>query len=127
MKVRNVLHSDVVCIEAWQTVREAARLMHEGKFSCLPVTSGGELVGIITERDIVEAMACSEEPQQAGVFDYMTETPNTVRSDDDCSVAVTEMLAAGIRHLPVVDDGASLVGIVSARDLLPLAGTGAVE
>lgn len=126
MKVQRVLHPEVVCIEAWQTLREAAKVMHDAKIGCLPVVSGDELNGIITERDIVEAMAEADDPQNACVFDYMTETPNTVRPEDDCSVVATEMLAAGFRHLPVVDGG-RLVGIVSARDLLPLATAGVVE
>lgn len=126
MKVQRVLHPDVICIEAWQTLREAARVMHESRIGCLAVVSGDELNGIITERDIVEAMAKAEDPQNACVFDYMTEAPATLRPDDDCSVAATEMLAAGCRHLPVMDGG-RLVGMVSARDLLPLATAGQIE
>jgi CBS domain-containing protein len=115
MKVHSVYHPNAMCIEAWQSLRTAARLMTAGHTSCLLVTAGDDLVGIITERDLVEALA------SAVVFDFMSENPKTVTLDDDCSVAVTEMLAAGCRHLPVMD-GEKLVGIVSARDLLPLAG-----
>jgi CBS domain-containing protein len=123
MKVRSVFHPNAVCIEAWQSLRTAARLMSTGEFSCLPVMSGDDLVGIITERDLVEALASVDRPASAVVFDFMSENPKTVLVDDDCSVAVTQMLAAGCRHLPVLDHE-KLVGIVSARDLLPLAGAG---
>jgi CBS domain-containing protein len=126
MKVQRLFHHDVVAIEAWQTLHEAATRMHEGGFSCLPVLSGGELVGIITERDIVEAVAAQARPGVVTVLEYMTEAPRTILASDACSVAATRMLAAGCRHLPVVD-GDSLVGILSARDLLPLATTGSVE
>ena len=126
MKVERVLHPDVISIESWQTLREAAKAMHEGRIGCLAVVSGEELNGIISERDIVEAVAEAEDPQNACVFDYMTETPCTVKPDDDCSVAATEMLAAGCRHLPVMEGG-RLVGMVSARDLLPLATAGQIE
>lgn len=125
MKVRNVFHPDPVAIEAWEGLRAAARLMHEHGVSCLPVKSDDDLIGIITERDVVEAMAVDEVPHRAKVFEHMTERPQTVELDDDCAVAVTEMLAVGCRHLPVVDRG-RIVGIVSARDLLPLATAGAV-
>lgn len=126
MKVRKVFETHVVTIEAWESVREASRRMRNGGFSCLPVMSGGALIGIITERDIVEAVAGGGEPDKATVFDYMTEDPKTVSADDDCSVAATEMLAVPCRHLPVVDR-TGLIGIVSARDLLPLAMAGRVE
>jgi CBS domain-containing protein len=124
MKVRRVFTPNAQCIEGWESVREAARRMHDGGFSCLPVISGEDLLGIITERDVVEAIATSDHLQTATVFDYMTEAPRTIHLDDDCSAAAAKMLAIGCRHLPVVDDG-RLVGIVSARDLLPLASAGA--
>jgi CBS domain-containing protein len=122
MRVNKVFHPNPVSIEAWQSLRVAARLMSTGEFSCLPVVSGDDLVGIITERDLVEALASTDRPASTPVFDYMSEGPKTVGLDDDCSLAVTEMLATGCRHLPVMDHG-KLVGIVSARDLLPLAAT----
>jgi CBS domain-containing protein len=126
MKVRTVFHPKPVCIEAWQSLRAAARLMSAGEFSCLPVVAGDDLVGIITERDLVEALATTERAASAIVFDHMSEEPKTVALDDDCSVAITRMLATGCRHLPVMDDE-KLVGIVSARDLLLLAATANTE
>jgi CBS domain-containing protein len=126
MKVQRVFHPNAIHAEGWESVREAARRMRAGGFSCLPVVSGDELVGILTERDVVEAVAANDDLELVTVFDYMTEAPKTVGADDDCSVAVTEMLAVGCRHLPVME-GTRLIGIVSARDLLPLATSGVVE
>ena len=126
MKVRKVFHSRAITIEAWETLHEAATRMRAGGFSCLPVVSAGDLVGIITERDIVEAFAAGVDSHQASVFDYMTEDPKTVSPDDDCTVAATEMLWTGCRHLPVME-GSRLIGMVSARDLLPLATTSRIE
>jgi CBS domain-containing protein len=125
MKVQRVFSPKVECIEGWESLREAARRMHGGGFGCLPVVSGDDLLGIITERDVVEAVAEAEHPELATVFDYMTEAPRTIRPDEDCTLAATKMMAAGCRHLPVVDGG-KVVGIVSARDLLPLATAGTV-
>lgn len=122
MKVSKVFHRGAARVEAWQTLGEAARLMKARGISCLAVMSGDDLVGIITERDLVEALAGSDRPGSAPVFDYMSEEPKTVTVEDECSVAVTEMLATGCRHLPVMDHE-KLVGIVSARDLLLLAAT----
>lgn len=125
MKVRRVFSPHAMCIEGWESVRQAAKRMHEAGISCLPVVSGDDLIGIITERDVVEAMAAGESAAGAAVCDYMTEAPRTIEPDDDCTVAATQMLATGCRHLPVVENG-KLVGIVSARDLLPLATSGIV-
>ncbi len=126
MKVSKVFHRSAVSVEAWQTLRDAARLMKAGGFSCLPVMSGDDLVGIITERDLVEALADNDRAASAPVFDYMSEEPKTVALNDECSLAVTEMLTAGCRHLPVMEDE-KLVGVVSARDLLLLAATSTAQ
>ncbi len=120
MKVRRVFHHNAVSVEPWATLRSAAKQMHEGGFSCLPVVSGEELLGIITERDLVEALAADERPEASTVFSHMSEAPETVGPDDECSDVVTKMLSLGCRHLPVMEGG-KMVGIVSARDLLPLA------
>lgn len=124
MKVRRVFHEHAISIEPWVTLRDAARRMREGGFSCLPVVSGEELMGIITERDLVEALAADEHPEASTVFSHMSEAPQTVGPDDECADAVAMMLSLGCRHLPVVDAG-RLVGVISARDLLPLAATAA--
>ena len=118
MKVRWVYHPNVVTIDGWEKVDEAARRMREGGFGSLPVMSGDDLMGIITEHDVVQAVA-EGQSGTASVFDYMTEAPKTIRADDDCLVAATQMLAIGCRHLPVVESG-KVIGMVSARDLLPL-------
>lgn len=120
MKVRRVFHHDAASIEPWATLREAARQMHEGGFSCLPVVAAGDLLGIITECDLVEALAGDDQPEASTVFSHMTEAPQTITPDDDCAEAVTKMLSLGCRHLPVMEDG-KMVGILSARDFLPLA------
>lgn len=120
MKVRGLYHRNAVCVEPWHTLKDAARVMKEGGFSCLPVILNGDIVGIITERDLVDAVAGAKRAGQAHVVDFMNEDPVTVGPDDDSAVAATRMLALGCRHLPVMEDG-KLVGIVSARDLLLLA------
>lgn len=120
MRVRSFYHPTAVSVRPWDTLREAAKRMQEGRFSCLPVLVQDDVIGIITERDLVEAVAASDRPAEGHVVDYMTEGAVTVTLDDDNAVAATRMLAIGCRHLPVMEDG-KLVGIVSARDLLLLA------
>jgi CBS domain-containing protein len=120
MKVRRFYRPHAICIEPWDTLGEAATRMCESHVSCLPVVLKGEVAGILTERDLVEAVANGDRPAAAHVADYMSEGPVTVSLDDDSSVAATRMLAIGCRHLPVMD-GPNLVGMVSAQDLLLLA------
>jgi CBS domain-containing protein len=120
MKVRRFFRPTTVYLEPWNTLREAATRMRELGFSCLPVVLKGDVVGIITEADLVEAVANGTVPSEQHVVDYMSESPVSVSPDDDGAVAATRMLAIGCRHLPVLDNG-KLVGIVSAADLILLA------
>lgn len=117
MKVRRFFRPSAECVKPWDSLREAAKRMRSGGFSCLPVLVNGEVVGIVTERDMVEAVANTDRTSEAHVVDYMSEGPVTVSLDDDSSVAATRMLAIGCRHLPVMESE-KLVGMVSAQDLL---------
>ena len=83
----------------------------------LVVMDGDDLLGIITERDLMKSVARALDPEQATVSDLMTKDVITVTSDTHLFEAARLMAARWIRHLPVVDDG-GIVGMVSQRDLV---------
>lgn len=125
MKVRRFYRPGATCTSPAETLGEAARKMRRSGLSCLAVIDEGQVAGIVTERDVVEAVANGAHPAQARVLDYMNDGSVTVSLDDDSATATLKMLVIGCRHLPVVE-GKQLVGTVSARDLhLLLAGDGA--
>ncbi len=99
-----------------ETMLGAATRMRRYEVSALPVYRRHRLVGIITERDVVAAIADGADPATTKVADYMTDRPVTVRPDEDLEVAARRMATLGVRHLPVVDGG-RLVGVLSMRDL----------
>ena len=82
------------------------------------VRSGREgLGGIVTERDVLRAVAAGSNLATEPVTSWMTPGPDTVPADMTVDEAAVWMVAAGYRHLPVVD-GSEILGIVSVRDLL---------
>lgn len=99
------------------TLADAAETMIEAGVGSLAVVDGRTLAGILTERDIVEAVADGADPDEAMVAEWMSESPDTVKPDADVEDAATWLLEMGYRHLPVMD-GDELLGIVSIRDLL---------
>jgi CBS domain-containing protein len=117
MKIRSVYRQDAACVTPADTLQEAARRMRASGQSVLPVLDGGQVIGIVTERDLVEAVANGVAGARAQVFSYTNDGSVTVTLDDECDVAEMKMLAIGCRHIPVVAAG-QLVGMVSIRDVL---------
>ncbi len=100
------------------SVLEAARLMNEHRIGSLVVTDPfGELVGIITERDILTRVVTAQrDPTTAQVSEVMTRNVISCCPDTSLNDVRRIMTLQHIRHLPVVDHG-SLVGMISIGDL----------
>ncbi|HLF40427.1 MAG TPA: CBS domain-containing protein [Acidimicrobiia bacterium] len=82
------------------------------------VGSPDRLLGIVSERDIVAALARGADPDVATAAGVMTTDIVSVRIGDTLYDAAVDMLDVGIRHVPVVDDHGAVTGVVSVRDLL---------
>jgi CBS domain-containing protein len=96
----------------------AARLQNKD-ISALVVLDGYRLAGILSERDIVRAVADRRDLAEGTAGEYMTSAPATVGLDTPLAEVARRMQAFGVRHLPVVVAG-DVLGMVSARDLLEL-------
>jgi len=108
----------VYSIESDRTVLEAARFMMEHRIGALPVLSWDELIGIISERDIMNrVVAVGRQPGTTRVSEVMTPRPRTVPSDETVENCLFLMREFGFRHLPICD-GKNLKGLVSSRDIL---------
>lgn len=100
------------------TLGDAVRAMIDTRVGAVLVTGpGGELVGILTERDFLSKVAGVPGYERLPVAEFMTRSPETVAPTDPLVSALGKMDAGGYRHLPVVADGKP-VGVVSVRDVL---------
>jgi CBS domain-containing protein len=118
MKVRDVASSEVVAVGPMQSLREATQVMVKHKVGSAVVQDAEQLVGILTERDVLTAVANGAEPDDVSVQDIMTPEVVTVGPDLDLHEAAGEMARRRIRHLVVYDSG-KLLGVLSVRDVLP--------
>jgi CBS domain-containing protein len=118
VKVRQIASSAVVTVGPTQTLREAARLMATHRVGSAVVQDAEHLAGILTERDVLKAVAAGAEPERSTVQDFMTSDVVTVGPEWDLIEAAGEMARRRIRHL-VVYDGGQLLGVLSVRDVLP--------
>ena len=82
------------------------------------VMADGKLIGIVTERDLVAAIADGVNPIQARADVVMSAEPATVGQDEEVAVVAMKMMRLGIRHLPVLDRAGQPIGLLSARDLV---------
>lgn len=106
-------------IEATASVAEAARIMRDHNFgSLLVVNTGGQLAGIITERDILgKIVATLADPSETSVSAVMTREVITVSPDTPIDQVQHLMSSGHVRHVPVLADGLPM-GMISARDLM---------
>src|SRR6201984_3089449 len=108
----------VYSVEATRTLLEAARFMMEHNVGALPVLRNGELVGILSERDIMNrVVAVGRTPGTTAVSEVMTANPRAVPADETIEECLFIMREFGFRHLPIVD-GKELKGLVSLRDMI---------
>lgn len=105
-------------IEADKTALEGARFMMEHNIGALPVLRDGELVGIFSERDIMNrVVAAGRGPGTTKISEVMTANPKSVSVTETVENCVFLMREFGFRHLPITD-GKQLKGLVSLRDIL---------
>jgi len=117
MKIARFVRPRNAYVEPYETLRTAAARMRTSGLSALPVIAQGAVVALVTERDLVKAMAVADRPGSALVADVMRSGPVTVAPEDPTPTALLRMLAIGCLDLPVVSDR-KLVGSVAARELL---------
>ena len=98
-------------------VLDAINKMNQHKIGAVLVLHDGHVAGIFTERDVLRLVASGGDPVVETVAAWMTMYPDSFLPDMDVKEAADWMLAAGYRHLPVVEEGA-LIGMASIKDIL---------
>jgi CBS domain-containing protein len=118
LKVSELPPGRLFSVRPQTKLAEVAREMRQEDIDSVAVMDDGRLLGIITERDLVRAIADGVDPKQATASVVMTSNPATVGTEEDISVVALKMMRLGIRHLPVVDAMGKPVGLLSARNLV---------
>ena len=121
MKTEQLMTPEVVTIDKDRKLSDALEIMEKHRISRLVVVNEGKIVGIVTDKDILEVMGSSRYanklPSSLHVSTAMSRGVITVGKEADVSEAARLMLRHRIKSLPVVNDG-ELVGIVTTTDLL---------
>ncbi len=116
--IREVMTPDPACVSPDEVLVDAAQAMSKGDFGAVVVVeNGGNVRGILTDRDIVvRAVAEGKDPAATEIREVFTTEPTTLAPDDSLDQAVEALRESHVRRLPVVE-GSEVVGIVSIGDL----------
>lgn len=118
MQVKDIMTRTTRFIPKSASLREAGEVMGNDDIGFLPVRDGGQLVGVVTDRDIVTRAATHDRPfDDLVVEDVMSPQAHAVRADLPVPGAARAMRLKGVRRLLVIDDSQQLVGVVSVGDL----------
>jgi CBS domain-containing protein len=123
MQIRHVLQQkghDIIAISPTATMGDAAQLLAKKRIGAVIVRSNaGGLAGILSERDLVRAIA-TEGAAALGreVLTYMTKSVATCRETDTVEDLMEMMTRGRFRHVPVLDEGLSLCGLISIGDVV---------
>jgi CBS domain-containing protein len=117
MTLGDFMSREVLSVAPEDTIGEAAQRMADSNVGSSVVLEHGRLIGILTERDLLRAMAQRVHPSEARVREWMTAEPVAVSESTTADEAARLMVGNGFRHLPVVD-GDRTLGVVSLRDVM---------
>jgi CBS domain-containing protein len=120
VKVKDLPPGRLLSVDPETTIAEVAKRMRKDDSDSVAVMSEGRLVGIITERDLVRAIADGIDPEHARADVVMTADPATVDADEDVAMVAVKMMRLSVRHMPVVNKAGKPVGLVSARNLVAI-------
>ena len=118
MLVKDVMKREVATVGPDASLGSAARMMRDQDVGCLPVLENGRLIGMITDRDIVvRGVAEGLDPHRAIVREAMSANAIACSAEHTVDQARALMAANLIKHLPVLDEGERVVGLVALRDI----------
>lgn len=118
MNAADLMTNEVSVVDLATSVADAARMMREQNTGCLIVAEEGALAGIITERDMV--LGClidGHTSWKCEVYRHMTILTEAASPGMDIGEALLVMMEREVSHLPVVDGGGRIVGMLFAEDL----------
>jgi len=123
MKVKEIMTPEPKVCSPSTNLAAAAALMLDGDCGILPVVDRGELVGVVTDRDMYIALATRNKPaSDVTIREVATKQVLTCGPDDDVQTALAAMKEHRIRRLPVEGFGGTIQGIISINDIVLRAG-----
>jgi CBS domain-containing protein len=121
MSLERFCRKQVVTISPHQTVQSAAVQMRDHHVGAIVVLEKDRAVGILTDRDVaLRTVAEGRDPRTTPVGEVMSRSLTVLRSGEKIDDAITSIRTAGVRRVPIVDEGGKPIGMVTLDDLVVL-------
>jgi CBS domain-containing protein len=109
--------SPAVCAAPEESIRNVLRMLREARSGAAMICRDEKLQGICTERDLLRVLA-AEGNLSASISTVMVREPVTLKPHDSLATAINLMSGRGVRHVPIVDAGGRILGVLSASGIL---------
>ena len=117
-RIRSLRLSEPARVGPETTLGDTIKAMRMAAIGCAIICEGRKVVGILTERDILNTIVGADVDKRLPVKEFMTGTPGTLRPEDSLAEAIRFMTVKGYRHIPLVDGAGNDAGVVCAKDLI---------
>lgn len=117
-RIRSLRLSEPARVSPDTSLADSIRAMRRSSIGCAVVCAGRTVVGILTERDVLNTIVGADVDLRLPVREFMTAKPGTLGPDDTLAEAIRLMTEKGYRHVPLVDAEGQDAGIVCAKDLV---------
>jgi CBS domain-containing protein len=115
--IRELMTENPRSVSPDQTIQEAATIMRDEDTGVVPIADGGNLVGVVTDRDIAIRAVAEGKSASTRVTEVASKDLVTIDPDQDLDEALRLMAQHQVRRLPVVEEDGRLVGVVSQADV----------
>lgn len=116
-QVRDIMTSNIEVLGPTATIKQAATAMRQADTGSIPIVDNGQLVGIVTDRDLAIRGLSEGLGPDSEIGPLMSADPLCCYEQDDAEQVANRMAVAQVRRLPVLGEGDLLVGMVSLGDL----------
>jgi CBS domain-containing protein len=118
VKIRHLPLRTPARVERSASIRETVEAMKAGRMGCALVCERGKLIGLFTERDLLNKVIAEPIEYAAPIEQVMTAHPAKLSPDDSVMAAMELMRAGDYRNIPLIDGQGDAAGVVTVRDLI---------
>lgn len=117
IKIKDIMNKNVICVDINTSIHETAKIMTKNNIGFIPILNKDKLVGVVTDRDIINRIISKEKNINDSISIAMSTNIISAEKCEDISIAITKMADNQIRRIVILNKKKELVGILSLSDI----------